>query len=112
MSQVQCPKVSKPFKYGCPASHGKGLVIACANPACEKAIGYAEWERRKKAAPHNQKGTTKMARSKQAQAPVEPATSKDVREWAAANGVEVGTRGRIRTEVLEAFVTSTKRPLA
>jgi hypothetical protein len=101
-----------PFKYGCPTSHGKGIVIACANPTCEQAIGYAEWDRRK-ATSHNQKGTTRMASRKQAQqAPVEPATQKDVRIWAAENGVEVGARGRIRTEVLEAFVASTKRPLA
>jgi hypothetical protein len=105
--------ISQPaLSYGCPASHGKGEVIACANPACVKAIGYAEWDRRN-AAVLNQKGKTEMASRKTQQAQnVEPATQKDVRIWAAENGVEVGARGRIRTEVLEAFVASTKRPLA
>jgi hypothetical protein len=51
--------------------------------------------------------------SRKSQAPVqEPATAKEIREWAAQNGVEVGLRGRIKTEVLEAFVAATKRTLA
>jgi nucleoid-associated protein Lsr2 len=43
---------------------------------------------------------------------VEPATPREVREWAAENGFEVASRGRIKGEVVEAFTAKTGRPLA
>ncbi|WP_165944415.1 histone-like nucleoid-structuring protein Lsr2 [Micromonospora sp. KC213] len=41
-----------------------------------------------------------------------PATAKEVRTWAAANGHEVGQRGRISTALRSAFETATGRPAA
>jgi hypothetical protein len=80
----------------------KHTLIACAYEGCTKAIGYPAWEAQ-------QKGTKPMASRKKN---VEPATTREVREWANNNGFEVGNRGRIKAEVLEAFTAKTGRPLA
>jgi len=97
------------MKTGCPKDcphygDDQHTVIACARDECEKAIGYPAWEATQ------QKGTTKMATRKNKS--VEPATPREVRDWAAQNGFEVGARGRIRNEVVEAFTAKTGRPLA
>lgn len=42
---------------------------------------------------------------------VEPATNKDVRNWAAEKGIEVSPRGRIKADVVSAFTKETKRPV-
>ena len=42
---------------------------------------------------------------------VEPASVREVRDWATANGFEVGAKGRIKNEVLAAFTAKTGRPI-
>lgn len=42
---------------------------------------------------------------------VEPATPREVREWANDNGHEVGVKGRIAKSVKEAFTEATGRPI-
>lgn len=49
-----------------------------------------------------------MARSKKNQ---DPATTREVRDWARDNGFEVGARGKIKAEVVEAYTKATGRPL-
>ena len=53
-----------------------------------------------------------MARkAKVVEAPVKPATTREVREWLQENGFEVKDRGRIKAELLAAFTEKTGRPL-
>lgn len=49
-----------------------------------------------------------MARRKSAQP---PATLREVREWASANGHTVGARGRVKSEVTDAFTKATGRQI-
>lgn len=55
--------------------------------------------------------TATRSRKKAAAPVVEPATHREVRAWAADNGVTVGVRGRIAASILEQFTAATGRPV-
>lgn len=50
----------------------------------------------------------KITRRKSAKASGSGASAGEIREWAAANGVEVNARGRVPAEVREAFANASK----
>jgi hypothetical protein len=52
-----------------------------------------------------------VSRKKAAPAPVEPASVREVRDWASSNGFTVGGKGRLSKEVREAFTSGTGRPI-
>lgn len=50
----------------------------------------------------------RISRRKSAKVSGNGATAGEIREWAAANGVEVNARGRVPAEVREAFANASK----
>lgn len=50
----------------------------------------------------------KIARRKSTKGSSNGATAGEIREWAAANGVEVNARGRVPADVREAFANANK----
>lgn len=52
-----------------------------------------------------------MARKKVAEVVLEPATPAEVRAWAAANNIEVSSKGRLSAAVKEAFTSQTGRAI-